>query len=67
MDAGTILRKLRGDRTVDEVASAVGVTKQAISNYENNVRVPRDKIKVKLAEYFKTTVEEIFFVEKSNR
>lgn len=67
MDVGTILRKLRGDRTVDEVANAVGVTKQAISNYENNIRVPRDEIKVKLAEYFETTVGEIFFVEKSNR
>jgi len=41
----------------------VGVSKMAISAYENGDRVPKDEIKVKLAQYFDDTVENIFFTE----
>ena len=60
---GQKLRILRGDRLQQEVADAVGVSKMAISSYENGDRVPRDEIKVKLAQYFDDTVENIFFTE----
>lgn len=62
---GETLIKLRGDRTQEEVAKAVGVTKSAISMYENNERIPRDEIKRKMAAYFKVSVERIFFCRKS--
>ena len=65
LDAAVIgqkLRILRGDRLPQEVADAVGVSKMAISAYENGDRVPKDEIKVKLAQYFDDTVENIFFV-----
>lgn len=52
---------LRGERDIDDVAKAIGVTKQAIWNYENDKRIPRDDIKRKIADYYKTTVTYIFF------
>lgn len=61
---GETLIKLRGDKTQEEVAKAVGVTKSAISMYENNERIPRDEIKRKMAAYFNVSVEKIFFAEK---
>lgn len=58
---GERLQKLRGSRTQKEVAEAVGVTPMAISLYESGERVPRDEIKVRLANYYKRTVNFIFF------
>lgn len=58
---GNRLRELRGTKTLDEVASGVGVTRQAIFMYETEARVPRDETKVALADYFGKTVQEIFF------
>ena len=58
---GERLRKLRGDRSREEVAIAIGVTAQAISNYEIGIRTPSDDIKCKLAEFFGVSVQEIFF------
>lgn len=55
------LVKLRGKKSREEVAKAVGVSVSAISMYENGERVPRDAIKVELAKFYKTTVQEIFF------
>jgi len=55
------LKELRGDRTQQEVAQAVGVTTMAISLYESGERIPRDEIKVRLAAYYKRTVEYIFY------
>lgn len=58
---GENLRKLRGNRTQEEVAKAVNASVAAISMYEQGQRVPRDEIKLRLANYFSTTVEAIFF------
>lgn len=55
------LKHLRGDRTQDEVAEALETTVSAISNYEQGIRIPRDEMKKKLAEYYGKTVQEIFF------
>lgn len=60
-EIGKRLRDLRGNKTQVEVAMSVGVTKQAINNYEIGARVPSDDIKVKLAEYFGKTVQSIFY------
>lgn len=65
-DLGALLRDLRGEKSLDEVAGAVGVTVAAISNYENNIRVPRDEIKQKLATFYGKTVGEIFFNQQSH-
>lgn len=58
---GAKLKHLRGDRSGEEVAAAVGISRSALGMYENEERIPRDDIKIRLAEYFQTTVQAIFF------
>ena len=43
------------------MAQEVGVTKSAWAMYERNERVPRDEVKVRIANHFHRTVQEIFF------
>ena len=63
---GERLRELRGEKSREEVAIAIGVTAQAISNYEIGIRTPSDDIKCKLADFFGKTVQEIFFDPQVN-
>lgn len=58
---GQTLRDLRGDRSQKEIADALGVSKMAISQYERGERVPNDVMKIKIAEYFKKSISDIFF------
>lgn len=55
------LKKLRGEISQDEIAKQIGITKSAWSMYERGERVPRDKIKIRIANFFGKTVQEIFF------
>ena len=57
------LRSLRGEKPREEVAIAVKVTASAIAMYENGARIPSDEVKVRLANYFGLTVQDIFFAE----
>lgn len=61
MPFGEKLRKLRGDKTQEEIAREVGVTKSSWAMYERNERVPRDEVKIRIANYFHKSVQEIFF------
>lgn len=64
MDAEKIanaLLVLRGEKSREEVASAVGISTSALAMYENAMRIPRDETKIKLAEYYGKSVQEIFF------
>ena len=56
-----ILISLRGTKRREEVAAALGLSLSAICMYETGQRVPRDEIKIALADYYGTTVEAIFF------
>ena len=58
------LVSLRGSKTQDVVADAIGISKSALSMYECGERIPRDEIKIKIAEYYNLTVGEIFFENK---
>lgn len=58
---GYRLIKLRGTKTQEIVSKALGITPQALSNYELGLRIPRDSLKKKIAIYYKKTVQEIFF------
>ena len=58
------LVNLRGTKSQEEVARATGISPSALSMYENGERVPRDEIKIRLAEYYGTSVEEIFFARR---
>ena len=58
---GVKLRRLRGKKPISEVASAWGVTNQAIWQYETGKRMPSDSLKMVIAKYYGATVDEIFF------
>lgn len=55
------LVQLRGNRTQEEIAKAVGVSRTAIMMYENGQRVPKDEIKVRLAQFYQVSVVDLFF------
>ncbi|KAB4600017.1 helix-turn-helix transcriptional regulator, partial [Bacteroides thetaiotaomicron] len=57
---GMILRKLRGDRTQEEIAAILGITKSSWAMYERDERVPRDEVKIRIANFFGKTVQELF-------
>lgn len=69
MNSGTIdpvvigkrLIELRGSRTQAEVANALNISVSAYSMYENGQRVPRDNIKIRIADYYKKPIHKIFF------
>jgi transcriptional regulator with XRE-family HTH domain len=53
-------RKAKGC-TVEELAKACGITDSAVQMYECGQRIPRDSIKILMADYFGMTVQELFF------
>lgn len=57
----TRLKKLRGDKNREEVATDLQISLSALQMYENGQRIPRDEIKIRIAKYYKLTVQEIFF------
>jgi transcriptional regulator with XRE-family HTH domain len=61
MTTGERLRALRGTRSQEEVAEALGISQSALCAYETDKRVPRDPVKVRIAEYYKRSVQFIFF------
>lgn len=61
MPFGLILKELRGERSQEEMAREIGITKSSWAMYERNERIPRDEVKVKIANFFGKTVQEIFF------
>lgn len=61
---GRKLAELRGDRTQEEVAKAIGISVSALSMYECGERIPRDAIKIEIAKYYKKSVQSIFFNQK---
>ena len=61
---GQKLIQLRGDKTQDEVARALGISVSAIGMYERGERIPRDEVKIAIAKYYDTTVQSIFFADE---
>lgn len=55
------LIELRGSLSREHVAKRVGISVSALQMYENGHRVPRDEIKIRLANFYNRTVQEIFF------
>lgn len=58
---GKKLRDLRGERTQNVVSKDIGISLSALAMYERGERIPRDEIKLKLAYYYGTSVQDIFF------
>lgn len=55
------LIRARGERRREEVAAAVNISVSALGMYETGQRVPRDEVKVRLARYYRTSVQKLFF------
>lgn len=56
-----ILRELRGSKTQQEIADAIGVSLSTYQKYEQGSRRPKDIIKVKISEYYDTEISKIFY------
>jgi putative transcriptional regulator len=52
--------------TQEELAKQIGVTRQAINSIELNKYVPSTILALKLSQYFKKTVNELFSLEESD-
>ena len=62
---GERLLNLRTEKNVsrEEEALAVGVSSSAVAMYETGRRIPRDTVKLRIAEYFGESIESIFFAQ----
>lgn len=60
---GNRIKTLRENQkeTMSDLSRAVGTSESAIGMYESGQRVPRDEIKIRIAEHFAVPVESIFF------
>lgn len=61
MSTGAKLKELRGKKTQQEAADGIGITKSALAMYERDERVPRDEVKIKIANYYGVSVMFLFF------
>lgn len=52
---------LRGDKTQETVARDVGISPSALAMYEGGKRIPRDEIKLALANYYGVSIQALFF------
>ncbi len=57
MTLGNRLKKLRGKKTQEEVASRVDVSRARYSHYENGRSQPDNEILIKLSNYFGVSVD----------
>ena len=65
---GDTLRELRQakGKSLAEAAKEIGITPSALGNYESNIRVPRDSIKIAISDYYKKPIQKIFFAQKTH-
>lgn len=57
---GKRLTSLRNEKSLEMVAGAIGTSVSALKKYEQGVRIPRDEIKIRLSNYYKTSIDKIF-------
>lgn len=55
------LKELRGDVPVNKIAEELGIASSTYRMYELAERMPSDKVKIRIAEYYNRTVQSIFF------
>jgi len=65
MSVGTKLKALRAEKkkSQQQAADDLKITKSALAMYERGDRMPRDEIKVRIAEYYGESVQSLFFSE----
>ncbi|EHS59408.1 helix-turn-helix transcriptional regulator [Paenibacillus sp. Aloe-11] len=55
------MSELRGDRSLREVAEQIGIPYSTYAMIETGKRFPRRDLQLKLARFYKVTVDELFF------
>lgn len=63
VENGKRMRALRGERTIREMANAIGISESALRMYETGERNPRDDVKVAIAKAYGASVRVIFYPE----
>ena len=60
---GVKIKNLREKNNIsrENFANAVEISQSALSMYENGQRIPRDEVKLRIARFFNTSIEELFF------
>lgn len=66
IEIGRRLKELRGSRTREEVAGGLSISQSALAMYEQGERIPRDNIKIRIANFYGRTIEDIFFKPKQH-
>lgn len=63
MSIGTKLRALRAakKKSQQQAANDLNITKSALAMYERDERVPRDEVKVRLANYYGESIQNLFY------
>ena len=67
MSTGAKLKQLRGEKTQQEIADKIGITKSALAMYERDERVPRDEVKVRIAQYFGVSIAFLFYNQNEHK
>lgn len=60
---GKNLVNLRGNASREAVAKDLEISLSALCAYENGERLPRDEVKLKIAQYYNKPVEKIFLMQ----
>lgn len=58
---GKRLKQLRGKRTLKAVSKDLQISDSALCAYELGQRIPRDDLKIRIAKYYGTSIEELFY------
>jgi len=61
---GKKLSKLRGDIPRANIAKALDISESALAMYETGKRIPKDDIKIRIADHYNKSVQELFFEVK---
>ena len=60
-NCGQRLKDLRGDMSLDELSEKINIPKSTLWRFESDVTRPNDQIKKKIADFYKKTIQEIFY------
>ena len=66
-EIGRRIAELRGNRSQQELAEDLGISKSALSMYERGDRMPRDEVKERIAIHFNKSIQEIFFASEEHK
>lgn len=67
IEIGKRLIELRGETPREKVCVDLNISFSALQSYELGLKIPKDETKIKISEYYKTSVEDIFFRTKDTK